>query len=439
MVADLAVTMGGRWVQMLIALVGSVLSARALGSTDFGRFGLVMATVMICGTLADAGLTYTAVKMIAERDKGDNNSAFSTARAYFVLRLVSGGLVAALGVILSGPIAAHILGYPDLIPYLQLAFLTVAALSISSYPGTVLVGLSSFRRLGIAGVLNALITLAGIALLYLAGQLNIGTLVAWNVVLPLVSTLPAWFMVPDGCLPWRAAGDAVPRFDPGTARELLGFSKWIAISTLGTMVALQGDVILLGRLAGPQVVGVYSVALALALRLDTLNQSLLTVLLPRASRLKGQIEIKQYTGRVLRGSLVLAAMLGGVAIAAQPLIHLLYGEEYTASAGLFLALMLVVLFDLVTSSLFLIAFPLNKPRILAAADWLRVGVLGAVGWILIPVLGGLGAVCARGAARVAGTVYSLIALRRATLSMPGSDAGSEEADLESAPPIEITL
>src|SRR5215213_805762 len=118
---------------MLIALVGSVLSARALGPVEFGRFGMVMAAVMICGTLADAGLTYTAVKMIAEQSKRDDAVALSTAHTYFVLRLISGGLVAALGVILSEPIAVYILGYPDLAPYLQLAFFTIASLSVSSY------------------------------------------------------------------------------------------------------------------------------------------------------------------------------------------------------------------------------------------------------------------------------------------------------------------
>ena len=433
-VADLAVTLGGRWTQMFIALAGSILSARALGPEEFGRFGMVMAVIMICGTFADAGLTYTAVKMIAERVTPGDGSALSTARTYFLLRLCTGVLVAALGVTLSAPIAAGVLGYPDLTPYLQLAFLTVAALSVSGYPGTVLVGLMQFGRLSAAGVLNALITLAGIAALFLAGQLNLGTLVAWNVILPLISTIPAWFLIPREWLPWRGqSGINLPRLDRGMAREMLGFGKWVAISTLGTMIALQGDLILLGRFSSPEVVGVYSVALALALRLDTLNQSLLTVLLPRASRLRGAADIRQYTRRVLPGSIALAAALGLVAFLAQPLIRLLYGVEYTASAGLFLALTLVVLFDLVTSSLFLVAFPLNKPRVLAVADWLRVGVLGLVGWSLIPAFGGFGAVMARGAARLVGTIYTLVALSRAT-----SAAGDQE-DAEAGAVSEITL
>jgi O-antigen/teichoic acid export membrane protein len=127
--------------------------------------------------------------------------------------------------------------------------------------------------------------------------------------------------------------------------------------------------------------------------------------------------------QVLRGSLILAAGLGLVALLAQPFIIALYGERYTASAGLFLALVLVVLFDLVTSSLFLVAVPLNKPRVLAAADWLRVLVVGVVGLALIPRMGAFGAIVARGASRVVGTGYTLWALRRAEKARRSEEQG----------------
>jgi O-antigen/teichoic acid export membrane protein len=149
------------------------------------------------------------------------------------------------------------------------------------------------------------------------------------------------------------------------------------------------------------------------MRLDVLNQSLFTVMMPRASRLRGRDEIRGYVKRVLKGSLPLAGVLGAVALIAQPAIAFLYGEQYAAAGPLFMALLVVVLFDLVTSSLFLIAFPLNKPRILAIADWLRVVVLGLAGWALIPTYGGFGAVMARLLARVTGTTAALLALRRA--------------------------
>jgi PST family polysaccharide transporter len=416
---------------MLLALAGNVVSARTLGPLDFGRFGLVMATVTVCGTLADAGLTYTAVKFIAQYEERDPQRAHAVARAYLAMRLLAGTLTALLGVLLSAPIAHFILGTSEaeagMTPYLQIAFATLIGLAISSYPGTVLVALRRFGRLSVAAVLNAAITLAGILLLLAVGKLDLTTLIAWNVALPLVSTVPAWLMLPVRWRPLRRS----PRASPGVMREMLGFSRWMWVSALGSIIAAQGDVLLLGRLAGPAAVGVYSVALVLAMRLDALNQSLLTVMLPRASRLQGPDEVRGYARRALGGSLALAGGLALLALAAQPLITLLYGERYTASAGLFLALLPVVLFDLATSSLFLLALPLNRPRVLAAADWLRVAILVVSGWLLIPRYAGYGAAIARLLSRFVGAAYTGYALRRAVRSAP-SDPDPTEDELAAA-------
>ena len=172
--SDLLYTLGGRGVQMLLGLAGSVVSARALGPVDLGRFGLVMATVTISGTVADAGLTYTAIKFIAQHNADDEARSHATGRAYLLLRLCTGVTVALLGLLLSEPVALLVLGQPDLVPYLQLGFLTLFSLALSSYPGTVLVALALFRRLSIVTVLNAAITVAGILTLALLGKFNAG-------------------------------------------------------------------------------------------------------------------------------------------------------------------------------------------------------------------------------------------------------------------------
>ena len=149
-VRDLLMTFGGRWVQILLGLVGNVLSARALGPAEFGRFGLVIAVIMVFGTLADAGLTYSAIRLIARHGTAGIEEAHAVARGYFSLRIASGVSVAVLGFFLSWPLA-WALGYPDMVPYLQLAFLTLVSLSISSYPSTILVGLAKFREFGRGG------------------------------------------------------------------------------------------------------------------------------------------------------------------------------------------------------------------------------------------------------------------------------------------------
>ncbi|MDQ3929047.1 MAG: oligosaccharide flippase family protein, partial [Chloroflexota bacterium] len=260
--ADLAVTVAGRGVQLLLGLAGNVASARALGPADFGRFGIIMAVVMICGTLADMGLTQAAVKYIA-RDRQEG-APYDAARAYMALRPISAGIVTLLGLLLSAPIAALLLGRADITPYLQLAFLTLLSLSVSGYPGTILLALGKFGSLGLAGVLNAAITAGGIVLLLMLGQLDLGTLVGWNVILPLVSSIPAWLLLPRQWLPWRLSGGGTNSVRAllragGIGRTMLNFGKWLSLATLGSIVASQADVLLLGRLSTPETVGVYSV------------------------------------------------------------------------------------------------------------------------------------------------------------------------------------
>jgi O-antigen/teichoic acid export membrane protein len=283
--------------------------------------------------------------------------------------------------------------------------------------------LGLFGRLGLAGVLNAAITVGGILGLWLAGQLDLGTLVAWNVLVPLASSIPAWLLLPRQWLPWRLTAGGRPSLRTllrrgGLGWKRVGFGKWLGLATLGSIVVAQADVLLVGRLSTPETVGVYSVALGLAMRLDALNQSLITVMLPRANRLQGQTAIRGFTRRALGGSLSLALVLGASVFLAQPLIELLYGESYRASAGLFVVLLAVVLFDLATSSLFLVALPLERPQILAVAEWLRVASIVAAGWLLIPRYAAWGAALSRLLSRIVGAAYNLVALRRAVNAAP---------------------
>jgi O-antigen/teichoic acid export membrane protein len=62
--------------------------------------------------------------------------------------------------------------------------------------------------------------------------------------------------------------------------------------------------------------------------------------------------------------------------------------------------------------LILLAFPLNQPRLLAAADGLRAAVLFALALLLIPVLGPQGAVAAKITAKVAGFLLIFLFLLR---------------------------
>jgi O-antigen/teichoic acid export membrane protein len=182
------------------------------------------------------------------------------------------------------------------------------------------------------------------------------------------------------------------------------------------MIAGQVDLLLMGRLADPAATGSYSVAVTLAGRLDMLNQSLFTVMMPRASKLTGHDDRRGYTHKIARASALLAGALALMALLAQPLILAFYGQDYAESVPVFLILLPVVLVDLLTTSVMLVTFATNQARFLAGAEWLRASAVAGGGALLIGPLGGIGAALARLASRAIVAVYTAWALRHRVLT-----------------------
>jgi O-antigen/teichoic acid export membrane protein len=126
--------------------------------------------------------------------------------------------------------------------------------------------------------------------------------------------------------------------------------------------------------------------------------------------------IWQYMRRGLLRSGMIALALLPTGLLIGPLIDIFYGTAYHPAARLYQLLLVVVISDLFTTPIVLLAYHHQRPQLLAGADLLRVGAMLAVGTILIPAAGPLGgvtgAVVARLAAKVAGVLLVLMRLPR---------------------------
>src|SRR5690606_2619708 len=123
--------------------------------------------------------------------------------------------------------------------------------------------------------------------------------------------------------------------------------------------------------------------------------------------------MRTFIFRSLTRSTMLAVGLALAIPFVRPFISTFYGTEYVGAVPVLFVLVVVVLFDLVTSPLILLGFPLDLPRALAASDAVRVITLLVAGWFLIPAFGAAGAALTRLASRVCGAlfIFALIALR----------------------------
>lgn len=405
-----AVTLAGNLSRFVLGFATSVLIARSLGPAGYGLIALVSLVLAVADTLGDFGLTYAAVRALARAAGPEPERARWLARGFFSLAVITNTLAAAVGVVLAGPIARLVLGRPESEPYLRLAMIGLVTVAGNGFATAVLQSLRHFGRLAALQTISALTYLIGILVLVATNRLDVASVVLLGAVNPLVGFVVGLRLLPRG---FFSLGETLARPARRTWRELAGFSKWLWISAMLSLLAAQLDLVMLSRWAPAALVGVYALAFNLHMKMHVVNQARATVLLPGVSSLRAANEMRSFIVRSLKRSLVLVAGYMLFIPFFRPFIVTFYGADYAGAVGPLLVLTIVILFDLVVEPVILLGFPLDQPRAMAGADAVRLATLVATGWLLIPAFGPLGAAGARLAARVTGALLmvTLIALR----------------------------
>jgi O-antigen/teichoic acid export membrane protein len=202
--------------------------------------------------------------------------------------------------------------------------------------------------------MNAIVV-TGQAALFLAGIVVIELLDLWSVNIVIgVSVLSAGigslvflFLVPKTLL---FAGDHLskPAREPFWRLSLPGsllksslddssanrFAFYMLLSKIIMLVTLRADVWLMGMFLDQSEIGLYNAASRFALPLSFVGIAVGTVLMPRASALANQNELRGLMKKTIQGS-VAVTLLGSVYSIAVPfLAPWLFGEPFRASIGL---------------------------------------------------------------------------------------------------------
>lgn len=400
--------------RMALSFLASILIARRLGPADFGVYAVLGATMNIAGVIADMGLSAAAVKYIAALAASDPDSvrARQWGQVLFWLRLGLAGAVVLVGCLLAPWLARFVLDLPGpgMSGLVVLALLGAGVVALTGAINSILQSTNRFRQITTISLTNAGLTTLLALLLALAGRLNlVSALAILGIGTSLVSLLLGVRLLPPG---WDLRFPGWERLRQDGA-VLTRFSYWLGVANLLGVLTAYLDILLVNQLTPPAEVGVYALALNLVAKVDVVNQSLYTVLLPAVSALEQSRLYRDYIKRVLsRGALLGLGLLLLLPLA-RPFILQFYGLEYAPAVCFFQLLLGIVIFDLFTTPLLMLSFPLNQPRLLAAADGLRAVTLGLVGLALIPRYGPMGAIAAKFASRLVGAAVTFVFLRRA--------------------------
>ena len=307
-----------------IRLAGNLILTRLLFPEAFGLMSLVQVFMQGLQMFSDVGIGPSLI----QNKRGDDRDFVNTA---WTIQVIRGCTLSVIAAIIAWPVAAFY-GEPTL--------------------GWLLT----------AGGLTALITGFTSSAVYLAQRhlalgrltlLDLGSQIVGTVLMVLLALQyqSVWVLVVGGLV---GAGVRVAlshtvlpgernrlRWERSSVSALLGFGKWIFLSTLTTFLAGQADRLIFGKMTTLEMLGVYSIAAMLA----TMPAQMIVkigsaVVFPAYSRIVQAGESLREAMTKVRGTLMLGggALVAFLAATGTALVGVMYDERY-ADAGLMLQIL----------------------------------------------------------------------------------------------------
>jgi O-antigen/teichoic acid export membrane protein len=363
----------------------SLIVTRLLAPELFGI--MAVATVALTGLalLSDLGV----LQCIVRSPRGADARFLDT---LWLVQIVRGGAIWAAALALStGLAAAQALGWigaDSVYGDPQLPWV-IAAVAFSA----VLTGLESTK----VAVLRRELSLAQLSKLEIVCNIaSVAAVVGWALADASIRALVGGWLV-GAALRTVLTHTALPghanrlQWDASAFRELVGFGRWVLLSSSLGFFAMNGDRLILGALVSPRELGLYSIAfLMLGAARQGLSLLAVAVAYPALSEVQrsapARLPAAYYRAR-LPIDLCSLALAGFLFAAGDGLIRLLYDARYADAGGMLAALSLALVFTRyeVAEQAFL---ALGKPRLLALINAFRLAALYA----LVPggyALGGL--------------------------------------------------
>jgi O-antigen/teichoic acid export membrane protein len=349
-------------------LGSNLIMTRLLMPEMFGVMAIAMMVTMILTMMSDIGLRQN----IVQSPRGDNPSFLDTAWVVQIVRGLALWLVA-LGV----SVVLHLVNVSGMLPATSAYASPVLPLVIAvSCFSAVILGFQStkmataHRRFNQKRVIQIELIgqCAALSVMIVIGVMNhtIWALVAGVLVSSLATTALSHI--------WLAGHPNRFRWESDAIRELIGFGKWIFISSAVYVLAITGDRLLLGGFVGADVLGLYAIAVLIVRAIQGGLSNIFTrVSLPALSEIArsnpSRLREVYYKLRV-PGDLLLLFMTGLLYAAGQLIIDVLYDPRYSA-AGAMLQVLGLSLFTARYDVAHQIYLALGTPRYLAIVNVVR--------------------------------------------------------------------
>jgi O-antigen/teichoic acid export membrane protein len=394
-----AATYAANFGAALLSLLNVLAIARALGPAGRGHVAFLIAVAMLTSHLVSLSLQEANANIAASEPS--RRAGLATNSVLFALAL--GAFAAAVVGALVGAVPALGGGVGRSLLWLALACVPMALLK--QYLTLLVQADYGFAVTNASWLAGPLTTAICNGLLAATGSITVTTaFAAWALGQLLGLLLLCVFVA-------RHAGFGRP--DARLARRAAGFGAKAHVGRFMEVGNYRADQWLLGSIAGPRELGLYSIAVAWAELLFYLPGVLVLVQRPDLVR-AGASEAVRRAARVCRVGFVLSGAAALALVVAAPVLCTgVFGAPFAGSVGQLRVLALgafgIVAFELLVNAL----TAQGKPMLGSVAVGVAFAITVTLDLLLIPRYGGLGAAIATTAAYSAGGVAAALIFRRA--------------------------
>jgi lipopolysaccharide exporter len=307
---------GWRMGSRLLGIVSTVVLVRVLTPSDFGLVALATSF-----SFAVDGLSYLGVQDALVREPMIDRLMYDTGFTMGVLR----GLLTSLIIVACAWPAAQFFGDPRL----TTIFLVLAVALFSS----------SLENIATIDFQRDMVFGKQVQIQFLPRVISVIATIAcaliwrsyWALVVGILVGRAARLLFTYGLHPYR------PRFTLRAWRRLVGFSFWSWATSMTALVQGRSDAMVIGGYLNPTAVGIYSVGaeiggLASSELLGPITSALFAAF--SSARRTGDSVAWAYLRAISVMALIMLPASAGIALVAQPMMHLVFGVRWDAAVPL---------------------------------------------------------------------------------------------------------
>jgi len=362
--------------------------ARTLSPADLAVVVGIIAIIDGGQAFLDATINAGMIN-VATRKSQQGEPDQAILKAALVAKIIAGLVFAAIIGLLAHPLSLALLGNASMQFPIMFAGAAAAIAGLHSFVVGVLQAREDFPKIAFVSIWKNAFRIVVVAPFLFQADPDAKTAAIAICSVSIVTLILSIFMIS-----WSFLKDRSPvRVGLGALAKV---NAWMMVTALA-MFGGRLDVWLVGYLSDAKSAGHFAVAAQLCVGVGLITQALMTTFLPTVSRFETAAEIRSFLRRWLR-VLPLVALLPLLAWPLSgPVIRLVFGENYAASAPIFNILFLASVMTLAGAPLLLVLLSLGEARFLAFGSvvqfLLRVGLAfpmvpkaGAVGMAIADVL-----------------------------------------------------